>query len=115
MKEFHKTPKKSLNYHSLYLTSNQNSKVFLPQLTQEKTKLNFWVTENNSLEMTNKLMKLNSPPELDNLDLLLKLLTSSSQDSEMLEVMVMKKKLSSNLPKSERAIQSTHLSKLLSH
>jgi hypothetical protein len=115
MKEFPKTPKKSLNYHSPYLTSNQNSKVFLPQLIQEKTKLNFWVTENNSLRMTNKLMKLNLPQESDNLTPLLKLLTSSSQDLEMLEVMVMKKKLSSNLPKSERAIQSAHSSKLLSH
>jgi len=112
MKELAVTPKKLPKFLSLYQISNLDSKVYSPLLTPENLKLDSSVTETNLSEMNNNSMKLNSLKDYLNSTPLLKLLTSSYQNLETLEVMEKKKKLSSNSQRSVKAIQLTLYSKL---
>lgn len=111
MKESASTPKKLLKFLSPSQTSNLDSKDCSHLLTPENLKLDSSVTEINKLEMKNNLMKLNSPKDYLKSTPSMKPLISSYQNLEISEVMVKKKKLSSNSPRSVKATQSTLYSK----
>ena len=111
-KEFLKTLKKFPNFHSLYLTYNLDFKVFSALLIPENLKLISLVEEIKKLETNNRTTNKTSLWDFNKLTQLTKLLTSSSQDSDLSEVTVMKKKPLFNLLKSVKLTQSALSSKL---